>query len=59
MSRMLYLTDVFQLIIYGLNNRAFAQKNLISHRHEYVFHVVLYACNQVDAIVKKIFKKPL
>jgi hypothetical protein len=48
MTRMLNLRNVFELVNDGLNDRPFAQQELVRQMHEPVFHEILDRTDNLD-----------
>ena len=44
------LRHVFQFVVDGLDQRSFAQKNLVSDSHNLSLHIVLQLGNQLNAV---------
>lgn len=51
MARMFDLADVLELIIDGLDQRAFSQQKLIQNRHQFVFHILLQLGDELHALL--------
>lgn len=59
MSRVFYLSDVLQFVIYGFNECSFSQAYLIRDAHERILHIVLHFGYQLYAIYEKVFEQSL
>lgn len=59
MSRVFYLSDILQFVIYGLNECSFSQAYLIRDAHERILHIVLHFGYQLYAIYEKVFEQSL
>ena len=59
MSRVFYLSDVLQFVIYCFNECSFSQVYLIRDAHERILHIVLHFGNQLYAIYEKVFEQSL
>ena len=59
MSRVFYLSDVLQFVIYGFNESSFSQAYLIRDAHERILHIVLHFGYQLYAIYEKVFEQSL
>ena len=59
MSRVFYLSDVLQFVIYGFNECSFSQTYLIRDAHERILHIVLHFDYQQYAIYEKVFEQTL
>ena len=47
MAGMLDLRDILELVNDGLHHRTFSQQELISQKHQHIFHIGTDACNQL------------
>lgn len=59
MARMFDLGDILELIVDGFDQRAFSQQNFVSHRHQFVFHILLDFSNELEVLFKKQLKQSL
>ena len=50
---------VLQGVVDAFDDIAFAQHNLVPQRHELVFHVGLYASDEVYAVGEEVVEEPL
>ena len=48
MTSVFNLRNVFELIYHTFNNGSLAQEQLVNHRDQSVFHVLLDACDGLD-----------
>ena len=53
MARMLDLRDILELIDNGLDNRPFAQQELVREMHELIFHVFAQAGDEMESLFKE------
>ena len=56
MSRMGNLGDVLELVVDGLNNRAFAQEELIHQRHQAVVHILADGRDELKTLAKELLE---
>ena len=56
---MLYLADIFQFVIHGLNQGAFPEQNLVIEVHQGVLHVLPYPRDQMDVVHKECLEEVL
>ena len=59
MSRVLYLRDVLQFIIYSFDDCPLAQENLVRDAHHSTFHVALEFCDELYAINEEFLEEIL
>ena len=53
------LTDIFQFIIYGLNQGSFPEKDFIGHIHRGIFHILSNFSNQMNSTDKQCINEGL
>ena len=56
---MLYLCDVLQLVVDGLNDGPLAQQNLVLRTHEHVPHIVAHARDELYSVDEEHLEKGL
>jgi hypothetical protein len=59
MAGVLDLRDVFQLVIDGLDDRAFTQQQLVKQRQQLVFHILTQLGNQLHTLLPELCKECL
>ena len=59
MARVLNLRDVLQLVVDGLNNKAFAQQAFIQQGHQLVLHVAPHTGDELNILLQQLPKKLL
>ena len=50
------LRDVLELIIDGLNDRAFAQEELIYHWHQLIVHILADGRDELNTLAKELLE---
>lgn len=59
MARMLNLGHVLELVSDAFNDGTFAQQQFVAQRHQTVLHVGLEASDELDPLLKQLFKHGL
>ncbi len=59
MAGMFNLAHVFKLIVDRLNQRTFPQQNPVFELNKPVFHVLTDTCDELEALLKELFKQGL
>ena len=53
------LRDIFELIVDGFNNEAFAKHELIFNEHKAVLHIFANISNELESTPKQMFEQSL